>query len=151
MEAFNAARGHHESYYILDTKGNKSVYLGLKEGAHKEEFIKALEEAQISGQFDETRYVNQVPVKKHDHLSIPGGTLHCSGEGNVVLEIDEFWFATLKLWDWGRVDLDGRPRPIHIHHGRHCLQENFRGRWVQENLVGKQPVIAQGEGWTLED
>lgn len=151
METFNAARGHHESYYILDTKGGKSVYLGLKEGTNKNELIDALKEAQVTGQFDETRYVNQVPVKKHDHLSIPGGTLHCSGEGNVVLEIDEFWFATLKLWDWGRVDLDGQPRPIHINHGQHCIQENFQGRWVQENLVGKQPLVAQGEGWTLED
>ena len=151
LETFNSPRGHHESYYILDTQGNKSVYLGLKKGAKKDDLVKALKEAQITGYFVEKLYVNQIPVKKHDHLSIPGGTLHCSGEGNVVLEIDEFWFATLKLWDWGRMDLDGTPRPIHINHGQHCIQENFQTDWVRNNLIGQQPQIEQGDGFIVED
>ncbi|MDR2156563.1 MAG: class I mannose-6-phosphate isomerase, partial [Clostridiales Family XIII bacterium] len=151
FEVFNSSYGHHESYYIFDATPQSGVYLGLKQGVRKEDFVEALKQAQETGVMDDTLYVNKVPVKKHDHVFIPGGTVHSSGAGGVVLEIDAFTFATFKLWDWGRVDLDGKPRPINIDHGQHCIQEKFQGEFVYDRLVGKQPETGRGYGWRKED
>ncbi len=151
-EVFNSSYGHHESYYIMDATDHSSVYLGLKEGTKVSEMVDALKNAQNPGvSFDDAKYVNNIPVKKHDHVFIPGGTVHCSGEGTVVLEIDLFCFATFKLWDWDRVDFDGRPRPINIDHGQHNIQENFQGQWVYDNLVSKQNEVDRGIGWREEN
>ncbi len=61
--------------------------------------INALNEAQESGHFDAEKYVGNYPVKKHDHLLIPAGTIHCSGTNGMVLEISATpYIFTFKLW-----------------------------------------------------
>ena len=81
--------------------------------------VSDLKKAEESGEFDAAKYVNRIPVKKHQHVFIPSGTVHSSAEGTCVLEIDQYTYATFKLFDWGRVDYDGRPRPVNIDHGQH--------------------------------
>ena len=147
----NARAGHHESYYMMDTTDHSSVYLGLKKGTKVKDMVADLNKAQKTAKFDDTKYINKIPMKKHQHVFIPGGTVHCSGEGTCVLEIDQYTYATFKLWDWGRVDYDGLPRPININHGQYCIQEDFNGEFVYDRLIAKQPEIARGDGWRLED
>ncbi len=126
-----------ESYYLLDAGEDASVYLGLKEGVKKEELVEALEESQRTGkEFDTDRFINNFPAKKHDHFLIPAGTIHCSGKNAMVLEISATpYIFTFKLYDWGRVGLDGLPRPIHIEHGEKVIQFDRTTGWVKENLV----------------
>ena len=152
QQYLNGTNGHHESYYMMDTTDHSSVYLGLKTGTKVKEMVADLQKAQdTGGKFDDEKYVNHIPMKKHQHVFIPGGTVHCSGEGTCVLEIDQYTIATFKLYDWGRVDLDGKPRPINIDHGQHCIQEDFQTEFVYENLIAKQPQIAEGDGWRCDD
>ena len=141
-----------ESYYILDCDDDAVVYLGLKEGVCKEEMLAALHEAQEGGKpFDAGRFVNQWPAKKHDHFLIPAGTCHCSGKNTMVLEISATpYIFTFKLWDWGRLDLDGRPRPIHIDHGAANIQWQRDTEWVQENLINSITLIHQSEQGIVE-
>lgn len=140
-----------ESYYMLDASPHASVYLGLREGIVPEEMIAALCEAQTTGEFDAESYVGRYPVQKHDHLLIPAGTVHCSGEGGMVLEISATPFIfTFKLWDWGRLGLDGRPRPINIRHGEKVIQWNRTEEWVKENLVNRIQRVAESDGWYEE-
>ena len=108
-----------ESYYLLDAEEDATVYLGLKTGVNPDEMIAALNESQQTGKpFDTEKYVNKWPAKRHDHYLIPAGTVHCSGAGAMVLEISATpSIFTFKLWDWGRLGLDGLPRPINIGHG----------------------------------
>lgn len=126
-----------ESYYILDAKEDSVVYLGVKEGTKKEELINALKESQATGKlFDDEKYINKFKAKKHDHFLIPAGTIHCSGKNTMVLEISATpYIFTFKLWDWGRLGLDGLPRPVHIEHGQHVIQIDRDTKWVKENLV----------------
>ena len=138
-----------ESYYILDAAENADthVYLGCKTGIQPEEFQKALEDSQQTGQFDAERFVNVIPAKKHDHFLIPAGTIHCSGRDCMVLEISATpYIFTFKLWDWGRLGLDGRPRPIHLAHGMKNIQFDRDTEWVQKNLVNRVEVIHEEEG-----
>lgn len=141
-----------ESYYILDCKENTYVYLGLKEGIDKDAMLADLEAAQ-RGEivFPAERYVNKIPVKKHDHFLIPGGTIHCSGSDTMVLEISATpYIFTFKLWDWSRLGLDGLPRPVHINHGRHVIGWERDTAWVYDNLVNRFETIAQEEGYFEE-
>lgn len=152
QQYLNGTNAHNESYYMMDTTDHASVYLGLKTGTKVSEMVADLQKAQDTGGiFDDKKYVNNIPMKKHMHVYIPGGTVHSSGEGTCVLEIDQYTMATFKLYDWGRLDLDGRPRPINIDHGQHCIQEDFQTDFVYNNLISKQPTIAEGDGWRLDD
>jgi len=149
-DVFNSHYGHYESYYMLDTTEESAVYLGTKTGVKLDELVAAFEEAQESGEFDDEKYINQFPMKKHDHVFIPSGTIHASGRNTLALEIDLFCFATFKLWDWGRVDYDGKPRPINIRHGKHVIQEEFQTEFIKDNMISKQQEIMRGDGWRKE-
>lgn len=136
-----------ESYYLLDAEDDACVYLGIKTGTKPEEMIEALKTAQETGEpFDAERYVNRIPAKKHDHFLIPAGTVHCSGRNAMVLEISATpYIFTFKLYDWGRLGLDGRPRPIHIEHGEQVIQFDRTTDWVHENLVNAVRVLHEDE------
>lgn len=144
QKTFNMHYTQDESYYILDCEEDGSVYLGLKNGADKNEFVSALTEAQQTGRMDVEKYVNKFPAKKHDHFLIPSGTVHCSGANSMVLEISSTpYIFTFKLWDWGRLGLDGKPRPINVGHGRHVIDESRDTDWVKKNLVNAVTQISE--------
>ena len=135
-----------ESYYILDAEDDAVVYLGVKEGIDKDQLIEDLKKAQKGGcRFDDEKYINKFPAKKHDHFLIPAGTIHCSGSNAMVLEISATpYIFTFKLWDWDRLGLDGLPRPVHIHHGEKVIQFDRDTKWVKENLVNHFEEMEDG-------
>ena len=144
-----------ESYYLLDcAEDDTYVYLGLCEGVEPDEMLADLRRAQAGEEaFDAEKYVNKIPVKKHDHVLIPAGTIHCSGKNTMVLEISATpYIFTFKLWDWGRLGLDGLPRPIHIEHGEQVIQWDRTTKWVYDNLVGQTKTLSEQPGireeWT---
>ncbi len=141
-----------ESYYMLDVGPDASVYLGLKKGADRDAMARDLAAAQCGGApFDDARYVNTWPAKKHDHFLIPAGTCHCSGKGSMVLEISATpYIFTFKMWDWARLGLDGRPRPIHLEHGLANIQWDRDTDWVRENLINRVTPIGAADGWREE-
>jgi mannose-6-phosphate isomerase class I len=97
--------------------------------------------------FPADEYINRFSVKKHDHVSIPAGTVHCSGANTMVLEISATpYIFTFKLWDWNRVDLNGRPRPLHLEHGLRNLRWERDADWVEENLLVAPEVVASAPG-----
>ena len=141
-----------ESYYLLDAEEGATVYLGLKTDVNSKEMIDALNESQETGKpFDAEKYVNRWPAKKHDHYLIPGGTIHCSGAGAMVLEISSTpSIFTFKLWDWGRLGLDGLPRPINIGHGSKVIQWERQTDFARKYLVNHVEQVAQGDAWREE-
>ncbi len=151
-EKFGMPYTQDESYYLLDAGDDAEVYLGIRDETEPEKMIAALKEAQENGSnFDADAYVNKWPVKKHDHYLIPSGTVHCSGINSVVLEISATpYIFTFKLWDWGRLGLDGKPRPIHLSHGEKVIDWNRRKQWTRDNLINQIEEIARGDGWREE-
>ncbi|MFC4245192.1 class I mannose-6-phosphate isomerase [Gryllotalpicola reticulitermitis] len=141
-----------ESYYLLDAEDDAVVYLGLKTGADPERMIAALESAATGERaFPASDYVNTFPARKHDHFLIPAGTVHCSGANSMVLEISATPFIfTFKMWDWDRLGLDGKPRPINIEHAKHNIQWSRDTEWTERNLVNRVEKIAEGDGWVEE-
>ena len=141
-----------ESYYILDAGDDACVYLGLKEGIDKDGMIDDLRRANRGEiEFDAEKYINKFPAKKHDHFLIPAGTCHCSGTNAMVLEISATpYIFTFKLWDWGRLGMDGRPRPVHVEHGKEVIQWDRTTKWVEKNLVNAIYEVEHNENYVEE-
>lgn len=141
-----------ESYYMLDAGDDAVVYLGTKEGVDRPAMLKDLAIAQDGEHpFPADKYINSFPARKHDHFAIPAGTVHCSGANSMVLEISATPFIfTFKLWDWGRVGLDGIPRPVHLDHGARNIQWDRDTTWVADNLVGQVETIRSDDDVTEE-
>ena len=141
-----------ESYYIMDAEDDAMVFLGLCDEVKPDLMIAELKQAQAGGKpFDAGKHVKRWPVKKHDHLLIPAGTVHCSGKDSMVLEISATpYIFTFKLWDWGRLGLDGKPRPINIEHGERVIQWNRTELWVRKELINCVAKVAEGDGWIEE-
>jgi mannose-6-phosphate isomerase class I len=153
QETFGMHYTQDESYYMLDAGDDAVVYLGMKEGVDPQAMIRDLETAQTHPEkpFNDELYVNQWPAKKHDHFLIPAGTPHCSGNNGMVLEISATpYIFTFKLWDWGRLGLDGLPRPVHVQHGKKVIQWDRTTQWVKDNLINRVEPITSGDGWREE-
>jgi hypothetical protein len=141
-----------ESYYMLDAGGDGCVYLGLREDINRDAMLRELRVAQSGGPaFPAENHVNVWPAKKHDHFLIPAGTIHCSGKNSMVLEISATpYIFTFKLWDWGRLGLNGLPRPIHLDHGEANIHWDRTTNWVRRNLVNQITPLGSGDGWREE-
>jgi hypothetical protein len=141
-----------ESYYLLDAGPDAHVYLGRKRDAQIGALIEALESAQRGEQvFDDTRFIARFPARRHDHFLIPAGTVHCSGRDSMVLEISATpYIFTFKPWDWGRMGLDGRPRPINIARGIANVCWERDEDYVTARLVNQIQHLSRGDGWREE-
>lgn len=141
-----------ETYYISAAQEGAVVYLGLEEDADPDALRAALEESSRTGEpVDFERYVHSVPAKPHDLFLIPNGTIHCSGRGNLVLEISATpYIFTFKLYDYVRRDLEGKMRPINLDRGWDNLRFERRAGWVRDNLVAEPRVLRAGDGWQEE-
>lgn len=140
-----------ETYYILEADRDASVYIGFQEEIDPARFRRELEHSQETGEpVDIDQHVMCLPSKKHDLFLIPNGTVHSAAAGNLVLEISATpYIFTFKMYDWVRLDLNGKPRPINIEHAFRNLNFERKGKRVIDELVSKPCVLRKDEDSTL--
>ena len=71
-----------------------------------------VERAVVDGSFESL--LARIDAKPGECYFIPGGLVHSIGEGTSVYEVQQSSDTTFRLYDWGRVDADGRPRRLHV-------------------------------------
>lgn len=100
--------GKTEIWYVLDAADDAQLIYGFKEKISSEEFVRAIKENTL------TDVLNSVNVKKGDLLFIEAGTVHAIGKGTLVAEIQQNSNTTYRVYDYGRLGADGKPRELHI-------------------------------------
>lgn len=100
--------GKTEMWYIVDCEPGASLLYGFKEKISKEEFERRIADNTL------LEVCNRVPVKKGDVFFIDSGTLHAIGKGILICEIQQNSNTTYRIYDYGRVGKDGKPRELHV-------------------------------------
>lgn len=100
--------GKTEMWYVLDATKDARLVYGFYHDISKEKLKKSLEEGTVE------RYLQKVKVKKDDLFYIEAGTVHAIGAGILIAEIQECSNITYRMYDYNRMDKDGKPRTLHI-------------------------------------
>jgi mannose-6-phosphate isomerase len=97
-----------ETWYIADTQPGAGLLVGLKKGVTREQFEQALKDNALEP------LVHRFPVAEGDSILVRSGQIHAIDAGNLILEIQQNSDTTYRVYDWGRVGLDGKPRQLHV-------------------------------------
>lgn len=97
-----------ENWFVVEADVGAALLAGLERGVTPEAFRAALEADEAE------KLVRRLPTSPGDSLFVPSGRLHAIDAGNLILEIQQNSDTTFRVYDWGRVGLDGKPRQLHI-------------------------------------
>lgn len=100
--------GKTEMWYVLDAAKGATLIYGFKQEISSQEFKEAIENNTLLDK------LNVVNVKKGDTFFIEAGTVHAIGKGAMIAEIQQNSNCTYRVYDYGRVGADGKPRELHI-------------------------------------
>ena len=100
--------GKTEMWYIVDCEEGAELLYGFKHEISREEFADRIKNNTL------LEVTNNVPVHKGDVFFIESGTLHAIGKGILIAEIQQNSNTTYRIYDYGRVGKDGKPRELHI-------------------------------------
>lgn len=99
--------GKSEMWYIMDAKKDAELIIGFKEGTTKEDYSRHLEKESLE------EILGKVLVSKGDAVYIPAGRVHAIGAGIVLAEIQQTSDVTYRIYDYNRIDKDGKKRELH--------------------------------------
>jgi mannose-6-phosphate isomerase len=103
--------GKTEAWYIVHAEPGAELVLGLAREASRDEVRQAIAE----GRLEDLLHI--FPVHTGDVVFVPAGTVHAIGAGIVLYELQEYSDVTYRLYDYGRLQADGKPRELHIDRG----------------------------------
>ena len=127
--------GKTEMWYIVDCEEGAELIYGFRDNISKEEFRRRIEDNTL------TEVCNYVPVHKGDVFFINSGTLHAIGAGILIAEVQQNSNSTYRVYDFGRLGADGKPRELHIEKAIDVTR--LEKPTVPYGRVGE--VIADGE------
>lgn len=102
--------GKTECWIILNAAKDSGIYLGLKDGITKESFSQRSHRNE-----DVSDCLNFYKVEKGDFFYVPAGTVHSIGKDVLLLEVQQSSGITYRVWDWNRMDNNGKPRELHLN------------------------------------
>jgi mannose-6-phosphate isomerase len=97
-----------ENWYIAQTGPEAALIVGLKRGVTREQFERSIGENTLE------QCVHHFQVAAGDSILVHSGQVHAIDAGNLILEIQQNSDTTYRVYDWGRVGLDGQPRQLHV-------------------------------------
>lgn len=109
-----------ENWYIAKSAPGAGLLVGLVAGVTRAQFEKALQDQTLE------TCVHRCEVSAGDSILVESGRIHAIDAGNVILEIQQNSDTTYRVYDWGRVGLDGKPREMHVEQSMRSIDfEDF--------------------------
>lgn len=144
-----------EAWCVIDAKPGSVIYAGIRKGVAECEFAAAASHGDsVAGLLCER------PVACGDMAYIPGGTTHAIGGGLLIYEVQQASDTTFRIYDWGRVGQDGKPRTLHLREAAKAVDfglappELSRGSlrtpyFHIRDIVAEEPVSVKPDGSTF--
>jgi mannose-6-phosphate isomerase len=101
-------RGKTESWIVIAAEPDAELVIGVQPGTTRQALADAIRTNTLE------KLLVRAAAKTGSVLDMPAGTIHALGPGLLVYEIQQSSDTTYRLYDWGRMGLDGKPRPLHI-------------------------------------
>ncbi len=155
VKNYNEFGRQDESYYVVVTGHGAKTFIGFRDDADIPQFFRDIEAADTEHRpCDYMKYVSYEESKPGLQVMLPAGTIHSSGRNQVILEIGSLTIGsyTYKMYDYLRLDFDGKQRPIHTRLGEENVRQDRRYSVIHdpespEYIVQKPRLAASGEGW----
>ncbi len=100
--------GKNEMWYVMEADKNACIYIGFNKDVTKQEIKERIKDNTI------LEVLNRIPIKKGETYFLKAGTVHAIGAGCVMCEIQQSSNVTYRLYDYGRVGKNGKPREMHL-------------------------------------
>jgi len=126
-----------EMWYVLEADRDAHLIAGLRRGVSAADFIRSLEGQR--GVKPIATMLHRFPVLPGDVFFVPAGRMHAIDAGVVLIEIQQNSDTTYRIYDWGRVGLDGLPRQLHIRESLVCID-------FKDFQPGRQPPQIERRG-----
>lgn len=131
-----------ENWYIAEAEPGSALLAGLKPGVDAASFREAMEAGTLED------LVCRLPSRRGDSLFVRSGRLHAIDAGNLILEIQQNSDTTYRVYDWGRVGLDGKPRQLHVEESMKSIDFNDREPELLQPR-GRESVLADCDEFRL--
>ena len=119
--------GKTEMWYIIDAEPTSRLVLGFNDTVDESKYREALSQGNLLS------ILNEVPVKAGDTFFIPTGTVHAIGSGILLAEIQQTSDITYRIYDWDRVDENGKSRTLHQEEAIAAINYDFKGEKIHYN------------------
>ena len=130
--------GKTECWYVL-APPERGLVLGLETGVTRERLAEAVREGRVEG------CLHFESVKAGDLVFCPAGVVHASTPPMVFVEIQQNSDVTYRVYDWGRVGLDGKPRELHVEQALETIRfEPVSGLIAPPMPISSQPLVREG-------
>ena len=155
VEEYDEFGRQDESYYVVATGHEAKTFIGFRDDADIPQFFKDIEAADKEHkEVDYMKYVSYEESRPGLQVMLPAGTIHSSGRNQVILEIGSLTIGsyTYKMYDYLRLDFDGKQRPIHTRLGELNVNTERRTSVIHDpesdNYIVQKPRLAEkGDGW----
>lgn len=104
-----------ENWYIARADAGAALIAGLRRGVTRDAFERAIAAHALEP------LLHRVAVEEGDSMFVPSGRIHAIDAGNLILEIQQNSDTTYRVYDWGRLGDDGRPRALHLAESMRCI------------------------------
>jgi len=120
-----------EIWYIAKAELGAELYVGLRNGVSRDEFEAKVKDGTVAKCF------HRIPVHAGDAMFLPSGRVHAIGAGLVIFEIQQNSDTTYRVFDWNRVDAQGKPRQLHVEQSLECIDfQDFEPEPIRADAAG---------------
>lgn len=134
--------GKNEVWYIMDCKDDAKIVYGFKDGVTNANLKEAVDNIE-----DNVNYVN---VHKGDFISIPSGTIHAILDGIMLCEVQQTSDITYRIYDWNRLDKDGKPRQLHKQKALDVINLNNHNEIYNYNDINSNTSIYKSDIFNID-